>query len=28
VKDALIRKFGQAFYDQLDGAAKHSKSTK
>jgi len=28
VKDALIRKFGKAFYDQLDGAAKHSKSAK
>jgi len=28
VKNALVRKFGQAFYDQLDGAAKHSKSTK
>lgn len=28
VKDALIRKFGQGFYDQLDGVAKHSKSTK
>lgn len=28
VKAALIRKFGKAFYEQLDGAAKHSKSTK
>lgn len=28
VKNALVRKFGEAFYEQLDGAAKHSKSTK
>ena len=28
VKNALVRKFGEAFYEQLDGAAKHSKSKK
>lgn len=28
VKNALTRKFGSSFYDQLDAAAKHSKSTK
>lgn len=28
VKDAIIRKYGEAFYEQLDHAAKHSKSIK
>lgn len=28
VKNALTRKFGSSFYNQLDAAAKHSKSTK
>jgi len=28
VQNALVRKFGNAFFEQLDGAAKHSKSTK
>lgn len=28
VKNAIIRKYGEEFYEQLEGAAKHSKSNK